>query len=255
MAKLKRFSDWAGLSVNLTKCAHTALVAGAQGHAAQPPLPFDVDIAATTRANLTIPWLPPDETYRYLGVELNAALDWKADATDSATTAEAKALCIEESAASLRQKMMLLGGNVVMSTSYRFAAGGATPSAAARLRVSYWNPSGTTTNLDALRAAWSTSTSAGPGRSGRPVAPAFRRLTGAPSRLPTSCAPLATSAYTWSVWNSRRAQVGSCASWLRKTSYVPRTMGYVAALGPDGTGRCTHFGTRGATRWRTSRST
>jgi hypothetical protein len=133
VAKVKRFSDWAGLSVNLTKCAHTALVAGAQGHAAQAPLPVDVDIATTTRANLTIPWLPPDETYRYLGVELNAALDWKADATDSATKAEAKALCIEESAASLRQKMMLLGGHVVMSTAYRFAAGGATPSAAARL--------------------------------------------------------------------------------------------------------------------------
>jgi hypothetical protein len=127
MAKVKRFSDWAELSVNLEKCAHTALVAGAPGHAAQAPLPFDVDIATTTRASLTIPWLT-GKTYRYLGVELNAALDWKADAADSATRAQAEALCIEDSAASLRQKLMLLGGNVVMSAAYRLAAGSATPS-------------------------------------------------------------------------------------------------------------------------------
>ena len=76
---------------------------------------------------------PPRETYRYLGVELNVALDWKADAADSAARAETKASCIQDSAASLRQKLMLHGDNVVTSAAYRLAAGGTTPSAAARL--------------------------------------------------------------------------------------------------------------------------
>ena len=74
-----------------------------------------------------------DRTYRYLGVELNVTLDWKADAADTATRAETKAACIQESAASLRQKLMLHGDNVVRSAAYRLAAGGTTPTAAARL--------------------------------------------------------------------------------------------------------------------------
>ena len=95
MTKMKRFSDWAGLSVNLKKCSDAALVTGAPGDVAQAPTSINMVIATIPRASFTIPWLPPGETHRYLGVELNAALDWKADAADSVARAETKALCIE----------------------------------------------------------------------------------------------------------------------------------------------------------------
>jgi hypothetical protein len=77
MAKVARFSKWAGLTVNLKKCAHTALASGTPGPE-QLPLPFGPDFGPEQRPPPfghsspqkypQAPWLPPHETYRYLGV-------------------------------------------------------------------------------------------------------------------------------------------------------------------------------------------
>ena len=70
-----------GLKVNLKKCAHTALAAGSPGPE-QLPLPFGPDFGpehlpptfghSSPQKCPQVPWLPPHETYRYLGVELHS---------------------------------------------------------------------------------------------------------------------------------------------------------------------------------------
>ena len=66
-----------------------------------------------------MPWLPPGDIYNtYLGVELTATLDLKADLAAAGARIHDKAAVISVSPASIRQKMMLLGGNAVMAAAW-----------------------------------------------------------------------------------------------------------------------------------------
>ena len=121
MAKVAAFAAWSGLRVNLKKCAHTALVAGAAPTGHQRSLPYP--------GTPGVPWLPPGSAYTYLGVELTATLDWKADLAAAGARIHDRAAVITASPASIRQKMMLLGGNAVMAAAYKLASGGFTPTA------------------------------------------------------------------------------------------------------------------------------
>ena len=122
MAKVCRYAEWAGLSVNLSKCAHTALQAGASAHP-QEPLPFGPSPTGP-RGKAGIPWLPSEHPYKYLGVELTATLDWGTDTAEAMARVEDRTGVVCSSAASLRQRLMLVGQNAAMSAAYKLAAGG-----------------------------------------------------------------------------------------------------------------------------------
>ena len=124
MAKVCRYADWAGLSVNLSKCAHSSLQEGKPSRP-QEPLPFGPSPVGP-RGECAVPWLPSDRPYRYLGVELTATLDWTADTAEALARVDDRADATCSSAASIRQRLMLIGQNAAMSAAYKLAAGGHT---------------------------------------------------------------------------------------------------------------------------------
>ena len=110
--------------MNLGKCAHTSLLRGR-------PSPRQPDLKYDDRGE--IPWLPPHQPYTYLGVELTATLNSADDVSAAATKMRKRAEAVVDSSASIRQKLMILGGNVVAAAAYKLAGANLTPAAAARL--------------------------------------------------------------------------------------------------------------------------
>ena len=80
LQKVQRFAKWAGMDLNVRKCAHTALlheahqargVKRARHDLACSTLLLVADATTTTAVTwhgLPLPYLPPDKTYEYLGV-------------------------------------------------------------------------------------------------------------------------------------------------------------------------------------------
>jgi hypothetical protein len=74
MTKVARFAAWSGLTVNLNKCAYTALSKDRQG-SDELPLPLLTDLNQSSHTNpVCVPWLSPSASYGYLGIELTATL-------------------------------------------------------------------------------------------------------------------------------------------------------------------------------------
>jgi len=140
MTKGARFAAWSGLTVNLNKCAYTALSKGCQG-LDEPPLPFSTDLNKSPHINsVYIPWLSPSASYCYLGIELTATRSWQSDITDCLATAANKCNAIMAAPYFYHQKLMLMRDNAVMAAAYKLEAGGFMPSSAAKIdkQIARW---------------------------------------------------------------------------------------------------------------------
>ena len=90
--KVRQFSKWSGMEVNAKKCAASAIL-HAQASAGLVKCP-DEDAAIRPRleghihlGRGTVPYLPPDNPYNYLGVLLTLTLNWSHQFRATMTTA------------------------------------------------------------------------------------------------------------------------------------------------------------------------
>ena len=100
--KIQRFSTWSGMEVNAKKCAATAILHG-QASAGLAKSPDDDKLI---RARLdgqihlgrgTVPYLSPDQPYRYLGVLVTLTLNWSHQFRATLTTAIDQACRLQSS--------------------------------------------------------------------------------------------------------------------------------------------------------------
>ena len=129
LTKVAQYAEWAGLKVNLSKCAYTALIDGKRTkspkHAA--PLHFTARTGTPLEDGAYVPWLPSDQPYSYLGVDLTATLQWNHDLHNLQEKVNARAAKLLRSPYSIRQRLILLSENIVSGAAYKAVAGGYTP--------------------------------------------------------------------------------------------------------------------------------
>jgi hypothetical protein len=76
--KVHRFAEWAGMDLNVKKCAHSALLAPGAGRKQLLALSADgKSTAAVTWKGTPLPYLQPHEPYKYLGVWTSLDLNTK----------------------------------------------------------------------------------------------------------------------------------------------------------------------------------
>ena len=129
LTKVAQYAEWAGLKVNLSKCAYTALIDGKRTkspkHAA--PLHFTARTGTPLEDGAYVPWLPSDQPYSYLGVDLTATLQWNHDLHNLQEKVNTRAAKLLRSPYSIRQRLILLSENIVSGAAYKAVAGGYTP--------------------------------------------------------------------------------------------------------------------------------
>jgi ribonuclease HI len=125
--KLEKFLAWAGLSVNHTKCAITGAThewaAGSGLHAAHPKAlahTAHTHETAVTVSGGTIPYLPPTQTYKYLGFDLNPFLDWNTMYDRVFADLDEKGVRLTCSLASPAQKLQVLRRCIIPAVTYHF---------------------------------------------------------------------------------------------------------------------------------------
>ena len=124
--KVGRFSKWSGMEVNAKKCAASAILhAQASAGLAKSP-----DQDAVIRSRLeghihlgrgTVPYLPPDKPYKYLGVLLTLTLNWSHQFKATMTTAVEQACKLQSSFATPAQKLQVYRSKIVAAMRYVFS--------------------------------------------------------------------------------------------------------------------------------------
>jgi exonuclease III/ribonuclease HI len=129
--KISAYAEWAGLRVNHTKCAATAIwhnksrscpsLDGPTGNATLAAMRRD--LTNTVRiGNTSVPYYPPTKPYKYLGIQLTFSLDWKAQAARAMEIVKEKGTAIATSLATPGQRLRMLQQCVHSSVAYAFAA-------------------------------------------------------------------------------------------------------------------------------------
>ena len=109
MQKLEKYLDWSGLKVNASKCAVTGTLHGAQPTTQHPntTLRQQLDNKISIHGS-ALPYLEPNKSYKYLGVYINMALDWKDQLNSSIQKATERAELLTISLASFTQKLRVI---------------------------------------------------------------------------------------------------------------------------------------------------
>lgn len=130
--KVEKFSAWAGLAVNHGKCAvtgilhHAALVEpggrgkGRQAAAADSRL-RNLLVGQIRIGGMAIPYIPPDQPYKYLGMHVTMTMWWGAHLDATLAAIQEKADALATSLASPRQRLHVLRTCVKAQAAYGLA--------------------------------------------------------------------------------------------------------------------------------------
>ncbi|NBK25215.1 MAG: reverse transcriptase family protein, partial [Spirochaetia bacterium] len=130
--KLSAYSDWAELKISASKTK----VTGMPYRQAAAGLYGKYDPVAAVRAQLKgkilvqgtpACFLPPDEPFTYLGVQLTMTLNWRPQHAAMTSKLQERLQCIRASYATPRQVMRLIQQAIVPSIAYGFAVTPCTP--------------------------------------------------------------------------------------------------------------------------------
>ena len=130
--KIERFSPWSGMEVNAKKCAATAILHG-QASAGLAKRPDEDKLIRARLENQikmgrgTVPYLPPDQPYRYLGVLITLTLNWSHQFKATLTTAIDQACKLQSSFATPAQKLQVYRSKIVAAMRYVFSTSAFSP--------------------------------------------------------------------------------------------------------------------------------
>ena len=124
--KIARFSNWSGMEVNARKCAASALL---HGEASTGLLKSPDEHKVIKRhlvgnihvGNGTVPYLPPDKPYRYLGVLLNLTLNWSHQYIATTALLTEQACQLQTSFATPAQKLQVFRSKSIAAMRYVFS--------------------------------------------------------------------------------------------------------------------------------------
>ncbi len=124
--KVERFAQWSGMEVNARKCAASAILhgqaaAGLVRHAddekvIKPRLEGQINMG-----NGPVPYLPPDEPYKYLGVLLTLTLNWGHQYRASLSLLLEQAVKLQSSFATPAQKLQVFRSKIIAALRYVFS--------------------------------------------------------------------------------------------------------------------------------------
>ena len=124
--KVERFSCWSGMEVNARKCAASAIL---HGHASAGLVKCpDDDKAIRSRLDGQIkigegivPYLPPDQPYKYLGILLTLTLNWGYQYKASLAMVIEQSLKLQTSFATPSQKLQVFRSKIIAALRYVFS--------------------------------------------------------------------------------------------------------------------------------------
>ena len=120
--KLQKFTRWAKIKVNVSKCAITGK--NYSGGVTTEGLQYrNITYEHPLLAKQAYPYLPPGQTYKYLGVHVCPELRWDKNATDLTSAVRDKLRSIGTSLASPTQRVEIINCTAVQKAAYAAALG------------------------------------------------------------------------------------------------------------------------------------
>ena len=125
--KICMYCKWGGLSINPKKCAATGILHHQASTGLAPTLP---DQTALLRSQLEhtmtingheVPFFPPNQPYKYLGVWLSMNLDFRTHFNELIATLQKKGKCLVAANVLPKQALSVLKHCVMKAASYSFA--------------------------------------------------------------------------------------------------------------------------------------
>ncbi len=130
--KVERFAQWSGMEVNARKCAASAILHGqaAAGlvkraddeRVIKPRLEGKINMG-----NGPVPYLPPDEPYKYLGIFLTLTLNWGHQYRASLNLLVEQAAKLQSSFATPAQKLQVFRSKIIAALRYVFSTSAFSP--------------------------------------------------------------------------------------------------------------------------------
>jgi ribonuclease HI len=125
--KISLYSQWAGLHVNHTKCAATGILhhrawadRGLNGPTCERTLKAALD-AKVKISGQPVPYLPPTEPYKYLGVHVTLTLNWSAQMAHVCKAVRDKGDLLQGSLASPDQSIRIVQSCIQPVVAYSFS--------------------------------------------------------------------------------------------------------------------------------------
>ena len=124
--KIAQFSSWSGMEVNARKCAASALLHGEASTGLLKSPDEDKVIKRRMDGNIrigtwTVPYLPPEKPYRYLGVLLTLTLNWSHQYIATTAMLTEQACKLQTSFATPAQKLQVFRSKNIAAMRYVFS--------------------------------------------------------------------------------------------------------------------------------------
>ena len=123
--KVEKFAKWSGMEVNARKCAASAILhgqalAGLVGRADDDKVIKPRLNGQISMGNATVPYLPPDQPYKYLGILLTLTLNWSHQYKSSLMLLTEQAAKLQSSFATPSQKLQVFHSKIIAALRYVF---------------------------------------------------------------------------------------------------------------------------------------